>query len=196
MPPAAPGSRQFHGTPQLTGIALYTVAKPSVFFTPNAIRATALSTSQIRSAATQPLSHADADSLLAQQRRARPVSPHLEIYDKSQTFFGSSIFQRFTGMIFTGGLYGYSIAYVVAPLAGWHLETASVAAAFATLPVVVKGGLKLTVAWPFVFHLFNGVKHLWQDSTAGGFAKTTIKKNEYAIWGASTVVAAALAFLL
>ncbi|KUI52574.1 Succinate dehydrogenase cytochrome B subunit, mitochondrial [Cytospora mali] len=176
--------------------ALRRAAKPSVFFTSNAVRATSLSTSQHRSAATQPLTHAESDALLASQRRARPVSPHLQIYDKSQTFLGSSIWQRFTGMFFTGGLYAYSVGYLVAPLAGWHLESASVAAAFATLPVLVKGGVKITLAWPFVYHAINGIKHLVNDTTAKGFRKTTIKKNEYLIWGSSTVIAVAVAFLL
>lgn len=139
---------------------------------------------------------ADAQALLAKQRLQRPVSPHLEIYDRNQTWFGSSIFQRFSGMVFTGGLYGFSVAYLVAPLAGWHLESASIAAAFAGWPLLVKGGIKLGLAWPFVFHLFNGIKHLVHDSTAKGFKKITIKKAEYAIWGSTTLVALALAFLL
>lgn len=124
------------------------------------------------------------------------MSPHLEIYDRNQTFFGSSIWQRFTGMFFTGSLYAYSVGYLVAPLAGWHLESASVAAAFAGLPLLVKGGVKVTLAWPFVYHAFNGVKHLVHDSTAKGFKKAIIKRNEYLVWGSSTVVALALAFLL
>ncbi|KAL1873234.1 cytochrome b subunit of succinate dehydrogenase, Sdh3p [Diaporthe australafricana] len=166
--------------------------KPSTFFT-----ATALTTPrQVRSAATQSLTPTDGQSILAKQRLQRPVSPHLEIYDKNQTFFGSSIWQRFTGMFFTGSLYAYSIGYLVAPLAGWHLESASIAAAFATLPVVVKGGFKMVLAFPFVFHGFNGVKHLVHDSTAKGFRKATIKQNEYLIWGSSAVVALGLAFLL
>lgn len=138
----------------------------------------------------------EAQAQLAAQRRVRPVSPHLEIYDKNQTFFGSSIWQRFTGMFFSGSLYAYSIGYLVAPLAGWHLESLSVAATFAGLPLIVKGGIKMTLAWPFVFHAINGVKHLVHDSTAKGFKKVTIKRNEYMIWGASTVVALGLAFLL
>lgn len=124
------------------------------------------------------------------------MSPHLEIYDRNQTFFGSSIWQRFTGMFFTGSLYAYSIGYLVAPLAGWHLESASVAAAFAAWPLVAKGAVKVGLAWPFVYHALNGVKHLVHDSTAKGFRKAMIKRNEYLVWGSSTVVALALAFLL
>ncbi|KAJ4423797.1 cytochrome b subunit of succinate dehydrogenase, Sdh3p [Gnomoniopsis sp. IMI 355080] len=171
--------------------ALRRAGKPSNFFTPAATVIQAR-----RSAATQPMTPSESQALLAQQRLRRPVSPHLEIYDKNQTWFGSSIFQRFTGMIFTGGLYAYSIGYLVAPLAGWHLESASVAAAFATLPFVVKGGIKMGLAWPFVFHGLNGIKHLVHDSTAKGFRKVIIKRNEYIIWGSSTVVALGLAFLL
>lgn len=138
----------------------------------------------------------DAQSLLASQRRNRPVSPHLEIYDKNQTYFGSSITMRWTGMVFTGGLYAYSIGYLVAPLAGWHLESASVAAAFAGLPLLVKGGVKMGMAWPFVYHTINGIKHLVQDTTAKGFRKAMIKRTEYIVWGSSTVLALALAFLV
>lgn len=149
-----------------------------------------------RAAATQAMSHDEAQAQLAAQRRARPVSPHLEIYDKHQTWFGSSIFQRFTGMFFSGALYAYSVGYLVAPLAGWHLESLSVAAAFGAWPLVAKGAVKTALAWPFVFHALNGVKHLVHDATAKGFKKNIIKRNEYAIWGTSTVVALGLAFLL
>lgn len=181
-----------HISPRLTA------AKPSTFFTPTAaaLQAT-LSPLQIRrSAATQPLTPSDAQTLLAEQRLRRPLSPHLEIYDKKQTYFGSSIFQRATGMIFTGSLYAYSVGYLVAPLAGWHLESASVAAAFAGLPLLAKGGFKVALAWPFVYHAFNGVKHLVHDSTAKGFKKAVNKRNEYIVWGSTTLVALGLAFLL
>ncbi|KAF3771079.1 cytochrome b560 subunit of succinate dehydrogenase [Cryphonectria parasitica EP155] len=179
--------------------AVRRAAKPSNFFTPtaSALLVQAQQPLQIRrTAATQPMTPLDAQSLLAKQRLQRPVAPHLEIYDKKQTYLGSSIWQRFTGMFFTGSLYAYSIGYLVAPLAGWHLESASVAAAFAGLPLLVKGGVKVGLAWPFVYHLINGIKHLWNDSTAKGFRKATIKRTEYIVWGSSTVVALGLAFLL
>lgn len=144
--------------------------------------------------ATQKLTAEDARALLDAQRLKRPVAPHLEIYDKKQTFFTGSIWQRFTGAGFTGLLYGYSIAYLAAPLIGWHLESASLVAAFAGLPVAVKAGAKFLVAWPFVFHLFNGVRHAAYDM-AWGFNKRVIVRSGWYLWGASIVASLGLLLL-
>jgi succinate dehydrogenase (ubiquinone) cytochrome b560 subunit len=192
-------------------------AAPNAFFTQNLARlalTSSLSTTQTRyvqptvnrqqpgnhanlkhsAVATQKITPEDAQSLLAQQRLRRPVSPHLEIYDKKQTFFGGSIWQRFTGSAFSGLLYGYSIAYLAAPLIGWHLESASLVAAFGALPVAVKGALKFAAAWPFVFHAINGLRHIAYDM-AKGFNKQTIIKSGWYIWGASVIGAFGLLFL-
>ena len=79
----------------------------------------------------------------------------------------------------------------MAPLAGWHLESASLAAAFGTLPFVVKGGVKTALAWPFVYHLLNGVKHLVND-LAVGYKKPQIRAGAYGVWIASMVGALGL----
>jgi succinate dehydrogenase (ubiquinone) cytochrome b560 subunit len=76
---------------------------------------------------------------------------------------------------------------------GWHLESASLAAAFGGLPVGVKTGVKLLVAWPFMFHLFNGVKHFYNDM-GKGYNKTVMFRNGWYLWGASLLSAAGLAF--
>lgn len=176
---------------------LHAAAKPSAFFTPVLASIQQQPSLQIRrSAATQQITPADAQSILAAQRLKRPVSPHLEIYDKAQTWFGNSIFQRFTGGIYTGILYGYSIGYLVAPLAGWHLESASVAAAFAAWPLAAKVTVKMGLAWPFMFHFLNGIKHLYHDMTAKGFRKVQVKKLEMLVWGATTVSALGLVAFL
>lgn len=148
-----------------------------------------------RAVSTSKLTEVDAQSLLAAQRKSRPVAPHLQIYDKSQTYFGGSIWTRITGSIFSGSLYTFGAAYLVAPLFGWHLESATLAAAFGSLPVAVKGGLKFLIAWPFVFHSLNGVRHLTWD-LAKGFSKSSIKTFGTAIWGVSLVSALGLAFYL
>lgn len=97
-------------------------------------------------------------------------------------------------MGFTGLLYGYSLAYLAAPLAGWHLESASLVAAFAGLPIAVKAGLKFAVAWPLVFHAINGVRHSAYDM-GWGFNKVTIIRSGWIIWGASIVASLGLLFL-
>jgi succinate dehydrogenase (ubiquinone) cytochrome b560 subunit len=148
-----------------------------------------------RPVATQKLTPADANEILAQQRLQRPVSPHLDIYDKSQTWFGGSIWQRFTGGAFSGAMYVGATAYLAAPLLGWHLETASIAAAFGALPLAAKTGIKFAVAWPFAFHALNGVRHLVFD-LAIGFKRRTIIQSGWYIWGASIVGGSYLAFFL
>ncbi|KAI1640640.1 hypothetical protein F4809DRAFT_399167 [Biscogniauxia mediterranea] len=170
-------------------------SKPNTFFSHNVPRL-ALAHLQTRGAATtQNVTADEARHLLETQRKNRPVSPHLSAYDYGQTWFGSSIWTRITGSIFAGSLYLFSAAYVVAPLTGWHLESASLAEAAAAAPYALKSGLKFLVAWPFAFHLFNGTRHLVWDF-AVGFNRTVIKQGSWVIWTGSLVTALGLAFLL
>ncbi|CAJ2506543.1 Uu.00g006730.m01.CDS01 [Anthostomella pinea] len=168
--------------------------QPNAFFAHNLPRL-ALANYQTRGAATTKLNQDDAQALLAAQRKQRPVAPHLTAYDYSQTWFGSSIWTRITGSVLTGGLYTFSLAYLAAPLMGWHLESASLAAAVAGLPMAVKGGAKFLVAWPFLYHAFNGTRHLVWDF-AIGFQKGDVTKGAWVIWGGSLLSALGIAFLL
>ncbi|KAI5918819.1 hypothetical protein F4810DRAFT_550500 [Camillea tinctor] len=170
-------------------------SKPNTFFSHNIPRL-ALANLQTRGAATTPtLKPEDAQAILAEQRKRRPVSPHLSAYDYGQTWFGSSIWTRITGSIFSGSLYLFSAAYVIAPLTGWHLESASLAEAAAAAPYALKSGVKFLLAWPFAFHLFNGTRHLVWDF-AVGFNRTIIKQGSWVIWTSSLVTALGLAFLV
>ncbi|TRX89931.1 hypothetical protein FHL15_009203 [Xylaria flabelliformis] len=144
---------------------------------------------------TEKVTPTEAQSLLASQRLHRPVAPHLSAYDYKQTWFSSSVWTRITGGGFTAALYVFSISYLAAPLTGWHLETASLAAAAGGLPLAVKGGLKFLLAWPFTFHLFNGTRHLVWD-LAKGFNKPTIHAGNWGIWGASLVSALGITYFL
>ncbi|KAI1115560.1 succinate dehydrogenase cytochrome b subunit [Nemania sp. NC0429] len=166
---------------------------------PNALSQTLprimLASLQARPASTTPLSQPDAQSLLASQRRNRPIAPHLSAYDFQQTWFAASVWTRITGAGFSGALYVFSLSYLAAPLLGWHLETASLASAAAALPVAVSSALKFLVSWPFAFHLFNGTRHLVWD-LAVGYQRPVIKTGSWAIWGASLVSALGITFLL
>ncbi|KAK3325947.1 hypothetical protein B0H66DRAFT_549820 [Apodospora peruviana] len=183
------------GTTALRRVA----GQPNSFFTANiaklGLASSQITTLQTRQVTTQKLTHNDEISLLAKQRLQRPVSPHLDIYDKKQTWFGGSAWNRITGSMFAGGLYVFGTAYLAAPLLGWHLESASLAAAFGALPVAVKTGVKFLAAWPFVFHTINSVRHLTWDIGIGFTRKTIISFGWY-IWGASVVGASYLAFFL
>jgi len=150
---------------------------------------------QRRLVATESVPAKAAASILAAQRLNRPVAPHLTIYDPAQTWFTPSIWQRFTGAGFSAALYLYAASYLVAPLTGWHLESASLAAAIGAWPVALKGGLKFFIAWPFVFHALNGVRHFVFDF-AKGFARPQIKTWGLAVWGASVLGGLGIAFLL
>lgn len=74
-----------------------------------------------------------------------------------------SSLNRISGVALAGSLYLWAPAYLAAPLLGWHLESASMAAAFGALPVVAKVLIKFGVALPFTFHGFNGLRHFAWD---------------------------------
>ncbi|TPX23989.1 hypothetical protein DIZ76_013332 [Coccidioides immitis] len=125
----------------------------------------AIAVGQIRpatSTSTSSTETVDPTQILAQQRLNRPVSPHLTIYRPQISWYLSAL-NRITGSVLSGGLYVFATAYLVAPAIGWHLESASLAAAFGALPLAAKFAIKLGVAMPFTFHCMNGVRHLIWD---------------------------------
>ena len=69
-----------------------------------------------------------------------------------------------TGSILSGSFYLFGAAYLIAPYVGWHLESAAMAAAFASWPIAVQFITKMTLALPFTFHSFNGLRHLVWDT--------------------------------
>ncbi|CAO3632735.1 unnamed protein product [Cunninghamella blakesleeana] len=107
---------------------------------------------------SQAQSPAAETEILRQQRKLRPVSPHLTIYQPQITWYLSAA-SRVTGAGLGGLLYLSSIAYLAAPV-----ESASIVSAVAAAPVAVKVLAKLTLATPFVFHTLNGCRHLIWDT--------------------------------
>ncbi|KAK5938077.1 cytochrome b subunit of succinate dehydrogenase, Sdh3p [Knufia obscura] len=158
----------------------------------------AVATGQIRYASAGPhastvsASQNEAHSILAEQRKHRPVSPHLGIYKYQITWLGS-ITNRITGMILSGGLYVFGLAYLAAPAFGWHLESASLAAAFAAWPIVAKVLAKFVFAWPFTYHSINGIRHLVWDMGSTLTNKEVIYTG-WAVVGISVVTALGLVF--
>ena len=131
--------------------------------------------------------------ILAKQRLNRPVSPHLSIYKPQITWIGSSL-NRITGIALSGGLYAFSLAYLVSPLLGWHLESASLAAAFGALPLAAKIPLKFTLALPFTYHSFNGVRHLIWD-LGKQFTNQQVIRTGWTVVGLTVTSALALALM-
>jgi len=140
-------------------------AKSSRFAAPAAIATGKFNYIQSRCAASQSIPDSDAYSILAAQRRNRPISPHLGIYRPQITWYASAV-NRITGSVLSGAFYIFGAAYLAAPLLGWHLESASIAAAVAAWPVFAKLSLKTFFALPFTFHCLNGVRHLVWDTGA------------------------------
>ncbi|MFT3810736.1 MAG: succinate dehydrogenase, cytochrome b556 subunit [Micropepsaceae bacterium] len=101
-------------------------------------------------------------------RTERPLSPHLQIYRFSVTMF-SSIFHRFTGIGLGAGtllVAWWVIAAAIGPDA--YADFTAVAGHWFGRLVL----LGLTVA--FIFHLLNGVRHLFWDAGLG-FEKPTAR---------------------
>ena len=140
------------------------------------------------------MSDSEANSILAAQRRNRPISPHLSIYRPQITWYGS-ISNRITGAILSGSFYLFGAAYLVAPVIGWHLESASIAAAFATWPYALKTLTKVFFAFPFTYHSLNGIRHLVWDAGAA-FSNKQVIVTGWTVVGLSVVSALGLTFLL
>ncbi|KDN47728.1 hypothetical protein K437DRAFT_267772 [Tilletiaria anomala UBC 951] len=102
--------------------------------------------------------------MLNEQRSARPISPHMTIYQPQLTWYGS-IFNRITGAGLSVGLYGFALAYAAAPLIGATnvLSSAYLTGFVAGLPFWLKLTLKAPLALAASFHTFNGFRHLGWD---------------------------------
>ncbi|OAL38117.1 succinate dehydrogenase, cytochrome b556 subunit [Fonsecaea nubica] len=148
---------------------------------------------QYRPATTQTVSQASGQEILANQRLHRPVSPHLAIYRPQVTWYLSAL-NRITGATLSGGIYVFGAAYLVAPLFGWHLESASLAASFAALPIILKVALKAFVAFPFTFHGLNGIRHLVWD-TGAAITNQQVIYSGWTVVGLSVISALGLTFL-
>ena len=93
--------------------------------------------------------------------RARPISPHLQIY-RWQIGNSLSIFHRLTGIALSLGL--LPLCYWLVSLAGGEKSYAAAARVFAS-PL----GLLILVAltFAFMYHLLNGIRHLFWDAGLG-----------------------------
>ncbi len=93
--------------------------------------------------------------------RIRPLSPHLQIY-RWQIGNSLSILHRLTGIALALGL--AALSYWLISLAGGAGSYRAAARVFAS-PI----GVLLLIGWTFAFlyHLLNGVRHLFWDLGAG-----------------------------
>jgi succinate dehydrogenase (ubiquinone) cytochrome b560 subunit len=80
----------------LAGLMLIVVVRPSL------VRSTPALFNQYRPLSTESIPANEAESIIAAQRKHRPISPHLSIYQPQITWY-LSMFNRITGAILSGG---------------------------------------------------------------------------------------------
>jgi len=97
--------------------------------------------------------------------RSRPISPHVSVY-RWQIGNSLSILHRITGVALAVGL--VALSFWLVALAGGEQSYDAAAKLFAS-PV----GLAFLIGWTFAFiyHLLNGVRHLFWDA-GYGFERT------------------------
>jgi len=143
-----------------------------------------------RSIQIQSLPSSASTEILNKQRLKRPNSPHFTIYQPQLTWIGS-IANRVTGAGLSVLLYGFSIAYLVAP---GTFDSVHVVEFVAGLPEGVKYAGKAILAAPFAFHSLNGLRHLGWD-----MAKFVTVKGAYVtgyiVLGATAVSTVALTLM-
>ena len=145
-----------------------------------------------RSISTVETSHNEEQEVLVAQRKNRPVSPHLQIYQPQLTWIMSS-FHRITGVALAGAFYALTCTYAATSILGYHFDTQTLVSAFTSLPVALQYGIKALGAYPFVYHAANGIRHIiWdfgKELTIPGVYRTG-----YAVLGATAILGTALAF--
>lgn len=116
----------------------------------------------VRLSSTVKVSHEQEQELLIAQRKNRPVSPHLTIYQPQITMILSSL-HRITGVAMAGTFYALTCGYAATSLLGVSFDLGMLVSVFAGLPFAVKLAAKAAMAFPFAFHSFNGIRHLVWD---------------------------------
>lgn len=144
-------------------------------------------TLHMRSIVTVKATPAEENSILVAQRKNRPTSPHLEIYEKQLTAVLSAL-HRITGVGLAAGFYAVTCSY------GFGLvDTASLIDLYSSLPSIAQCTLKALASFPFAFHAWNGVRHLIWDSGHEVNVKG-VYKTGYAVLGLTAISALALLF--
>lgn len=101
--------------------------------------------------------------ILRAQRKNRPVSPHLTIYEPQMTWYLSSL-HRISGVILGSAFFGLTIAFGVSTLFGLGLNTENLTRWYKEkIPTWLDWTGKASVAYLFAFHIGNGVRHLVWD---------------------------------
>lgn len=97
-------------------------------------------------------------------------------------------------MLITAPIYIFGVAYLVSPLMGWHLDTASMAEWFGGLSAGTRLAIKTLFGWPFMFHIIHGCRHLIWD-TGAMLTNRQVQVSGWLGWGLSVVATIWLLYL-
>ncbi|KAM9909033.1 hypothetical protein OXX69_005816 [Metschnikowia pulcherrima] len=156
------------------------------------LRSVGLSALRASSTSTVKVSHDQEQELLVNQRKNRPVSPHLTIYTPQITMILSS-FHRITGVAMAGAFYALTCGYAATSLLSVPFDSAVLVSAFAGLPFAAKFAAKAAMAYPFVFHAFNGIRHLVWD-LGKELSISGVYRTGYAVVAATAVLGSWMIF--
>ncbi|SCU78514.1 LAME_0A04742g1_1 [Lachancea meyersii CBS 8951] len=107
---------------------------------------------------------AEEQQILIAQRKNRPVSPHLTIYQPQLTWYLSSL-HRITGVILGLGFFTATIAFGVSTAFGLGLNSNNLAKWYhEKVPLWMDWTAKGAGAYFFAFHFSNGIRHLIWDT--------------------------------
>jgi len=121
-------------------------------------------------------------------RLKRPTSPHLTIY-KFQITSVLSVTHRGTGLALSGIMSGFGIGMLLLPgCYAQYLEMISSMHFGGALIFLAKFAL----AWPFVFHFSNGMRHLAWD-LGKGFQMKEVYATGWSVVAVATALSLALA---
>lgn len=117
----------------------------------------------IRSLNTVTTTHDREQEILVAQRKNRPSSPHLTIYQPQLTWYLSSV-HRVSGVMLAGAFYGVTVAYALGGLTGFTIDSNLIAESFHSLSSGTQYAIKGIAVFPFAFHFANGIRHLIWDA--------------------------------
>ena len=121
-------------------------------------------------------------------QRARPLSPHLQIYRKQITSV-MSILHRVSGIVLSLGAFG---------LAWWLLAVARGGESYANAAALLASPFGKLVLFGFslalMYHLLNGIRHLLWDM-GWGFRIPQVYRSGYTVVALTFVLTAAIWFV-
>lgn len=107
--------------------------------------------------------HEREQEILVAQRKNRPSSPHLTIYQPQLTWYLSTL-HRVSGIVLASAFYGITCTYAFGSMLGYGVDSTVIADSFHSLSAPLQYAIKAIATFPFFFHFGNGIRHLVWDA--------------------------------